>query len=311
MTDISARSVVVYGALRSGTTLLRLMLDGHPRLSCPGETDFIFDHLTGSAREGRYDRGALERDRIYRAHMAAHADIPLARHDPDAFIARIAGEDKIAVLMLHRHLDRVLELYPGMRVIHMLRDPRDVARSSIGMGWAGTTYHGVGHWIDTERGWQATGARLPAHQVLTLRYEDLIRDTEDELGRLCAFVGLDYVPEMMGYAGSSTYDRPDPALVEQWRRKQTPREIALVEGRIGPLLAAAGYASSGHAPITPTGLDKVRLALADRRSVWAGRIRRFGLVDPLVVAVCGRLGLAPLGRRAQRRIDDKTLRHLK
>lgn len=311
MTDISTRTVVVYGALRSGTTLLRLMLDGHPRLSCPGETDFLFDHLTGTGRDPRYNHDALERDRIYRAHMAKYADTPLESRSPDAFISRIAGQDRIAVLMLHRHVDRVLDLYPDMRFVHMLRDPRDVARSSIGMGWAGTTYHGVGHWIDTETGWQAVAGRLPEKQVLTLRYEELIRDAEGELQRLCAFCGLDYDPDMMSYASSSTYDRPNPKLVEQWKRKQTPEEIALVEGRIGPLLGAAGYAPSGHAPITLTALHRFGLALANRKAVWADRIRRFGLLDPLIVAVCRKLGLGRMGGRAQRRIDGKTLQYLK
>lgn len=311
MTDISARSVVVYGALRSGTTLLRLMLDGHPRLSCPDETDFIFDHLTGTGPGEGYDMAALERDRIYRAHMDEYAATPLPEHSPDAFIARIAGEGRIAVLMLHRCLDRVLDLYPDMRVIHMVRDPRDVARSSIGMGWAGTTYHGVEHWMDTENGWQAVADRLPDGQTMTLRYEDLIHDAEGELQRLCAFCGLDYDPNMMSYASSSTYDRPDPKLVEQWKRKQTPEEIGLVEARVGPLLEAAGYAPSGHAQITPDGMQKLRLKLADRKSIWAERIRRFGLVDPLIVAVTRKLGVSGLGNRAQRRMDDKILQYLK
>ena len=34
--DVIQRSFILFGALRSGTTLLRLMLDGHPRITCPG-----------------------------------------------------------------------------------------------------------------------------------------------------------------------------------------------------------------------------------------------------------------------------------
>lgn len=295
MTDIPSRTIAVYGALRSGTTLLRLMLDGHPRLACPGETDFLFDHLIRDGDGGRYDPEVMERDRIYRAHMAKYADQPLSAHTPDGFIARIAGEDQIAVLMLHRHIDRVLDLYPDMRLIHMLRDPRDVARSSIGMGWAGNVYHGVDHWIDTERGWQAVRDRLHPDQVLEIRYERLIQDTEAVLQQVCAFCGLSFDPQMLAYDAKSTYSKPDTSLVEQWKRMQTPREIGLVECRIGALLTETGYAPSGHPAPPPGRLERLALAVQNRRAIWARRIERFGLLDPLVVAIANRLGLPGLG----------------
>ncbi len=311
MTATSSRAVAVYGALRSGTTLLRLMLDGHPKLACPDETDFLFDHLITDASGVHYDVAALEKDRIYRGHMADYADRPLGTFTPDAFIARIAGDDQTSVLMLHRHLDRVLDLYPDMRLIHMVRDPRDVARSSIGMGWAGTTYHGVDHWIDTETGWAAVADRLSPDQVLRISYEELIHDAETTLRKITDFCGLDYDPAMMRYTQGSTYARPDARLVDQWKRKQTPHEIALVEGKIGPLLDQAGYAPSGHAPIYPGALERLSLKIRNKASIWRERIRRFGLADPLIVAIISKIDLESMGNRAQRRMDDKLLRFLK
>ncbi|MDZ7627639.1 MAG: sulfotransferase [Parvularculaceae bacterium] len=35
--------VFICGALRSGTTLLRIMVNHHPQLSNPGEMDFLFE----------------------------------------------------------------------------------------------------------------------------------------------------------------------------------------------------------------------------------------------------------------------------
>ena len=55
-------AVILYGALRSGTTMLRLMLDAHPALSCPGESDFLFDHLRAEADTWRYDRRKMALD---------------------------------------------------------------------------------------------------------------------------------------------------------------------------------------------------------------------------------------------------------
>ena len=311
MPDISTRTVAVYGALRSGTTLLRLMLDAHSRLSCPGETDFLFDHLRMQSDPPVYDEEALERDRIYRAHRTRYAGTPLPALTPDALIDRIAGTDKTAVLMLHRHISRALVLYPDLRLIHFLRDPRDVARSSIGMGWAGHVYYGVDHWIDTERDWAAVSRTLSPDQVLTIRYEDLINDPGATLQAICHFIGVAYEASMLDYDQSSTYSKPSRDLVVQWRHKLTARETGLVEAKIGPMLDDAGYSPSGVAPHHPSGAEKIALKFGNKYAIWAERIRRFGLMDPVIVTLAHRLCIPRLSVRARRRMDEKTIKRLK
>lgn len=304
--------IALYGALRSGTTLLRLMVNGNPALSCPGETDFIFDHLVPGAEPPRYDRDALEANRIYRAHDAKYATQPLPDPTPDLFIARISeGGSKTPLLILHRHLDRALDVYPNLRVIHLLRDPRDVARSSIGMGWAGHVYYGVDHWIDTERNWQQNAGRLAPDQSLNVTYEDLIRAPEENLRRIARFCGHDYHPDMLNYDNDSTYAKPDSSLVLQWKHKLPARDIALVETKIGPLLTASGYDPSGHAPQHLSAAQKAMLWQRNKQAVWAKRIERYGLRDPLLAAIAQKTGMAGIARNARRRMDDAQIKYLK
>lgn len=305
---VTDKAVAVYGALRSGTTLLRLMLNAHPGLSCPGEMDFLFDHLRA---DGSYDAVALERDRIYRAHRDLYAHEPLDRPTPDALIRRVAGVDCTAILMLHRHISRAVSLYPELRIIHFLRDPRDVARSSIGMGWAGNVYHGIDHWIETEGDWARIAPTHPAEKVLTIHYETLIDAPEDTLKRICNFVGVPFDAAMLDYHKTSSYAAPSRDLTTQWKRKQTAKEVGLVEAKLGPLLAASGYAPSGFTARHPSAIEKIALKLDDKRARWASRIARFGLVDPLIVTIAHRLRLPALSAGAQRRIDEKTIRRLK
>ena len=275
--DATERSFVLYGALRSGTTLLRLMLDGHPRINCPGEMDFLMDHLDA---KGRYDRAALEASRIYRAHEALYPDQPLDDPRPEDFVLRVAGDsDQVAGLILHRHLDHALEVFPGMRVVHLMRDPRDVARSSIGMGWAGSVYYGVDHWIGTQKDWQRALPSLPEAQRLIVFYEDLIEKPEETLGRICDFAGLSFHPDMLAYDDGSTYSKPDPSLITQWKRKQTAREVGLTEAKIGPMLQQAGYAPSGHDPVHPGKIEKLTLWMQNKRA-------NLGLADQTIRA-CG------------------------
>lgn len=306
--------IILYGALRSGTTLLRLMLDAHPQLSCPGETDFIFDHLPPGAKPNTpYEREALEADRIYRAHRDRFADIPLPDPTPDGFLDQIRNRGDVSILILHRCLDRVLEVYPDIPILHLVRDPRDVARSSIGMGWAGDVYHGARHWMRTEGDWQDLSHKMATEQVLEISYESLIQDPEGRLGAICDFIGVSYDPSMLSYDSGSTYDKPDSSLVEQWRRKLTPYQISLVEGRIGSLLEQTGYAPSGHPPITPTGFARFSLIARNKWFVWAERFRRYGVADPIVDAMCRRMGMdtTPLARRARRRMDQAQMSYLK
>lgn len=308
--------VFVYGALRSGTTLFRLILDTHPALHNPGEADFLFDFLQpdpGHPTGWRYDRTGLAAHRIFRAK-----GIDL---DPDLdgldllrdMIARLADQapDKVLTLNLHRHAARMAEILPGARVIHMLRDPRDVARSCVGMGWAGISYHGVNSWLRTEQDWARAAPRLAADRVLTLRYEDLMRDIEAELRKICTFLGVPYDAEMLRYHETTTYGPPDPGLAEQWRRKATPREVALLEGRLGDLLTGRGYLPAGPAPHRPGALERVALDIENRLRRWRHNIRRFGL--PLFVSshAARLLGLRGLQHRLDARIEGKVIRDLK
>jgi hypothetical protein len=300
----------LYGALRSGTTLVRLILGAHPEIHSAHENDFLLDHLRPGPDGLRLDAQALADDRIFRA---SGLSVPSARGGRAAFEAMLAEHrgdwQGPVVLVLHRELGRLLDLRPDARIIHLLRDPRDVARSSIGMGWAGTPWHGVRHWIRTEEDWDRHADRAPA--VHRIRYEDLVRDPIPELTRLCAFLGLAYHPAMMDYVRTSTYSDIDPAMAEQWRRRMRPRDIALVEHRVGRLLAARGYAPSGHPVILPGPTERLRLRMVNRIGVWRMRIARYGVADPLVYGLAKRLRLGGLRRRFQRRLDDKHSAFLK
>ena len=303
----------MFGSLRSGTTLLRLMLDGHPRLVCPGETDFLSDHLIPAGDGGwRYDLEALAADRTFQDSRARLPETDEALPAFASMVADLRGPSgQCLVLVLHRGLDRLLQLEPDIPVLHLLRDPRDVARSAIGMGWAGNVYHGADTWLVTETEWERVAPGLRPGQSLEVRYEMLVRKTEDVLGAICAFLGAEYDPEMLDYPDKSTYAPIDASLAEQWRSRQTPRELGLIEPLFDDLMIKRGYEPSGHPPIRPGPVERLRLRTEHSASVWRRRIARYGLRDPLVVSVCGKLGLPRLARPAQKRMDIITRRHLK
>ena len=228
------------------------MIRAHQRLSNPGEVDFLFDQVERdpTARGGWCcHRDRLADDRILRATDVTLPD-SLDGADLVRDLVRQMDEksSKLLTLNIHRNASRMHAIFPDAPVVHLLRDPRDVARSAVGMGWAGNSYHATHHWIDTERDWDK--ARIPAGRVLTLVYEDLMQAPEDELDRMVAFLGDTYDPAMLEYYKNTTYDPPDPALCYQWRKRAGEKEVARLEAAFGDLMAARGYEPSapGHVP---------------------------------------------------------------
>ena len=305
--------VIASGPLRGGSTLLRLMLDGHSALSCVGESDFLVDHIrAGRDGEWRYDRAALESDRIFRAsglRLRDDLDGAAAFRDMVRQIGRNGAA--IPVLMLHRGIDAAARLTGGAPILRLTRDPRDAARSAVGMGWAGTVWHGADPWIRTEREWRAFADRRPAARVHRVRFEDLVSEPEASLRAACGFLGLAYDASLLAYPATTTYDAPDAALAHQWRRRLTEREVALVEHRIGPLLQGSGYAPAGVPSHAPSVAERLRLAVANRVAVWRWMVARFGLAAPVLRGIGRRLGLRGLARAAQRRMDVTTIKYLK
>jgi hypothetical protein len=278
--------VFILGALRSGTTLFRLMLDSHRDVANPGEVDFLFKYLKVDPAGGRwsYDVQAVRKDRIFQSFGL---DIP-SLEDGKEIVLRLTqqiiahGSARLVTLNIHGHLDKALALYPSAKVVHLIRDPRDVAKSCIGMGWAGNTYYGVDQWLDTEQNWDCNVARLGREHVMQLHYEDLITDTPRQLKEVCRFIGVPFSTDMLNYPAHSTYERPDPSAVQLWKKNLSAREIALAEIKTKPLLLSRGYCLSGH-PLDPPGaLERNRLFLQNKIYKWNFSRRRYGLFNCLM-----------------------------
>ena len=306
--------VLVFGALRSGTTVFRLMLDGHARINNPGEVDFLFDFLmpdTTHESGWRYDLGRLRDNRVFQGSglslPAGKDGFDLLADFLDQYRRRAAG---VLTLNIHRNIGRALEVLPGARIIHMLRDPRDVARSSIGMGWSGTLYYGVNHWIRTETEWQAIADGLSGERVHELKYENLFRGIEDELRRVCEFLGVEFDAGMLDYHRNSTYGPPDPSLVEQWRHKSSARDIALVEGKVAGMMRERGYepAGAGHHPAAP---ERAWLHARNRLNVWRTGVRRFGFATYFLEKLTRYFGMEKLHRRLKSRMRERSASYIK
>jgi hypothetical protein len=130
--------------------------------------------------------------------------------------------------------------------------------------------------------WTALAPSLGPDQRHELKYEDLIRDPEGELGKICEFLGVEFDEAMLDYPRDSTYGSPDVDLVEQWRTKLTDDEIRWVESVCGSLMQRVGYAPVNPNAPRPSTLKSIQLALQNRASRIQRNIDVYGL--PLYVS---------------------------
>jgi hypothetical protein len=210
---------------------------------------------------------------------------------------------------VHVHFDRLRFLWPHARYVHLVRDPRDVARSMLQKGWAGNVYQASGFWIQAEDCWDLLATHLSTDQAIELHYEDLVAQTEAELSRVCKFIGVEFAPAMLDYqVDARQYPPPDQSLASQWKTTLSPREVAIVERRTADRLESRGYARSGYPPTTIGPVKHQLLLNSGRVRQLRNKANRYG---PGLVAIdlLGRLGLGTVRLYAQTRIDaiDQTL----
>lgn len=264
-----ASPVVIGGCGRSGTTLMRVMLDSHARICCGPESNlFLEKYVSFKKLVERFDVPIPE---IHRLAGLSRCRGEFIERFFDEY-ARSAGKPRWAE-KTPRNIDRldlIFRAFPNVRFIHMVRDGRDVACSL-------RTHprHKVVDGELVERGtwnplddcisrWTGAVAASRPHRshpgYLEVRYEDLVLDTRAALGRVLDFIGEPWDEEMVRYHEIKTGSRdvarfpqnPEAThpVAEQsigrWRRDLFPEDQSLFKEMAGEELVELGYESSGE-----------------------------------------------------------------
>ena len=246
--------VFLIGFPRSGTTLLEVVLDGHPQVASIEEHELLTEGVLRFMREPsnlepllRADEGQLN------AARAAYWDA-----------ARQAGVDPAGKVFVDKHplntlkLPLIARLFPRAKILFAIRDPRDVVLSCfrrrfnmnaamyqlLTLHGAASFYAAVMEFADQVRpllglGWQV------------VRYENLVADFEQEMQGICKFLNLEGVAGMGDFAGRvQQRERATPSTaqlarglvrstLEQWRHYSAPLQSILPT--LNPWVERLGY----------------------------------------------------------------------
>ncbi|HEY9824104.1 MAG TPA: sulfotransferase [Stenomitos sp.] len=304
-----SRPIFLVGAERSGTTLLRLMLNHHPQIAFCHEFEYAVEQLPESGwPELEPYHQWLEENRIFRS---AKVEIDPTLSYPElvnSFLTQRRDRDGKSEIgaTLHYGFEKTLRLWPEARFIHIVRDGRDVALSLMGMGWAGNVWAGAQRWMATEVAWDTLRSQLKPDQFIEVTYERLIDNPTETLAQICLFLGLVYDAAMLSYPEHTTYQSPNIQLVQQWHTKLSPPQIQRVEAAIGKMLGDRDYKLSGLPLITIPLWQQSLLSLEDWWVRLQFRRRRYGEWLWLTEYLTRRLNLKIFHRSVQREMDKIT-----
>ncbi len=248
--ELDRPPIFILGVPRSGTTLLRMMMDSHPEIMCGPEAHWITNQEVGWAPSLRsltlfltenkwgavkgfkgVDEGLIYQlmadfiNEIMSTSAWSHGKIQWAEKTP---------RNIIAAPFLHR-------LFPQAKFLHIYRDGRDVALSTVGK-WKTITIedkevknsykNALRRWVVwNQRFWD--DAKKINLNYLSVRYEDLATSPKEEMARILDFVEVEWsdkvlspheaehdVITMKGEGMKTFYNRKsiDTASLYRWKK---------------------------------------------------------------------------------------------
>jgi hypothetical protein len=230
MASAANSPIFIVGCQRSGTTLLRLILDAHPNISCGPETRFLAD-LAGITADPNW-----QRMRLYGFPKEYwHQRIATLFDTFQTEYAHARGKVRWADKTPHYALcvDYLNELFPTCQVVHVIRDGRDVVASHRDRWGYLSALKAVRKWPWYVRAARAAGARLPADRYREVRYEQLVTDPEGTLRQLLDFLGETWDPILLEH-DKRPHDVPERYLAfSSSRRMANAQKPTIYRSRVG------------------------------------------------------------------------------
>jgi hypothetical protein len=217
--------IFIVGANRSGTTLLRLILNAHSRIAIPEELIYFDSFLEGVPIEQWESPGLsvrkfqnfvekfltencrflneLEKHQLKRDILEGPHDL---RHPYKKTLESWArhwnkprwGEKTPGNLF---YADVIVEMFPSARFIHMVRDPRAVVASMQGASFFPNdiVFNALSWRKHVREGLSTLTENVSADQRTTIRYEDLVSEPEETVQKLCTFLDEPYEPQVLQF----------------------------------------------------------------------------------------------------------------
>jgi tetratricopeptide (TPR) repeat protein len=240
--DPSEIPVFIVGMPRSGTSLVEQILASHPLVHGAGELPDIFQIVNrlqphdGPTPAYIDDLSVLTRTAVDRSART--------------YLKALANQSRTAVRVTDKqvfnflYLGAISTMFPDARVIHCVRDPRDVAVSCFFQSFMGRVYFAnrlehIGAFFAAYRRIMSHWTTVLNGPMLDVSYERLTTDQEAVSRELVRFVGLDWDDGCLRF-----HENPrtvETATIDQVRRPMYRSSVGRwrrYENQLAPIMAA-------------------------------------------------------------------------
>ncbi|XP_008331391.1 protein-tyrosine sulfotransferase 1 [Cynoglossus semilaevis] len=262
--------IFIGGFPRSGTTLMRVMLDAHNAVRCGEETRVIPRLL---AMRATWSRSAKERIRLDEAGVTDQVldsavrafllEVIVGHGEP---APRLCNKDPFAL----KSLSYLAKIFPKAKFVLMLRDGRAAVHSMISRkvtisGFDLTSYRDcLTKWSSAVETMFSQCQSAGGHRCLPVHYEQLVLRPEDEMRKLLQFLDLQWDPsvlhheELIGKAGGVSLSKVERSTDQVMKPVNTdalstwvghiPSDVLSDMAEIAPMLARLGYDPYANPP---------------------------------------------------------------
>ena len=271
--------IFIVGTQRSGTTLLRLILNAHSQIAIPEEATFLIPLLKKKFLHRKIEKDSLT---ALIRYLSLNAQFKLWNYDSRAFLSQLSQKNGISLRDLidglfssycdsrgkkiwgdktpsfFRKLDILSALFPDAKFIHIIRDGRDVFDSWRRMDPS------KGNAAVTALDWRYKLFRIeksftgiPESNKIIIRYEDLIDGPYTTIKAVCRMIGINYEDRMLDFYKTSheyigthhselIFKPIDRENKYKWKKNLSLREIVVFNLLSKHCLKKNGYEIKGR-----------------------------------------------------------------
>lgn len=275
----------IIGRPRSGTTLLRLLFEAHPNIQSPPESPLIIalykkynsvkhwdetlirELVDDLYKQMYFDKWLIDREILTNRLLKLQGESSFKAMVTEVYLSYNSLYEKEEIKMISDknpiyslYADRIHELFPDSKIIHITRDYRDNYCSLVKVNFEIPVVPIVVYrWkYALKKMWKIR--KEHPELVYTIKYEDLASNPEHHLKLIYNFLGMEFDPkvlefykmkpgfekvyageEAIGYIHRSLMNPISTERMNKWKKEMTPRQIKMADLVMGKTAEKAGY----------------------------------------------------------------------
>ncbi|HJN06527.1 MAG TPA: sulfotransferase [Bacteroidales bacterium] len=274
----------IVGRPRSGTTLLRTLFDAHPNVNFPPECQFIVNLYPKYGKKTNwtekdilsfyndlinqwlFDTWTIDPDKLKKTLLSYKGHNTYGTICKVVYMQYISLFEKEKLLTIGDknpgyaiYTKLLLKIFPEAKFIHIIRDYRDnfVSIKNVDFELPIPSLV-VQKWKYFFKKFNKDGAERP-DTYYVIKYEDLVKDPEIQLEKLCKFIGAEYKASVFNFHNkkdeilktyppgyiqnyhSSLMKKINTSKIGVWKKQLSPWKIKLMDATAGKVAVQAGY----------------------------------------------------------------------